>query len=44
VEAAYGSFVNKQNSNYQIQVGIDFRFGRCPEIAEPSALDLIATA
>jgi len=39
--AAYGSFVNKEHSNYQMQVGVILRYDRCPEIAEPSALDLV---
>jgi hypothetical protein len=42
--AAYGSFVNKENANYQIGIGVVFRYDRCPELRKPDALDLIASA
>ena len=44
LSAAYGSFVEKNGSNYQIQVGVIFRYDRCPEIANDDALDLVAAA
>ncbi len=44
LSAAYGSFVNKEHSNYQIQMGVLFRYERCPELRQADAIDLIATA
>ena len=44
LSAAYGSFVNKENSNYQIQMGVVFRYDRCPELQQANAIDLIASA
>jgi hypothetical protein len=44
LSAAYGSFVNKETSNYQIQLGVVFRYERCPELRQPDAIDLIASA
>jgi hypothetical protein len=44
LSAAYGSFVNKENSNYQIQMGVLFRYERCPELQQADAIDLIASA
>lgn len=44
LSAAYGSFVNKESSNYQIQTGVVFRYERCPELRQPDAVDLIASA
>jgi hypothetical protein len=44
LSAAYGSFVNKETSNYQIQLGVVFRCERCPELRQPDAIDLIASA
>ena len=44
LKAAYGSFVRKKGSNYQIQMGVVFRYDRCPELARPDAIDLIAAA
>ena len=41
LSAAYGSFVKKENSNYQIQLGVMFPYSRCPELAGQDALDLI---
>jgi hypothetical protein len=42
--AAYDSFVDKKSSNYQIQVGVAFRYERCPELRKDSAIDLVAKA
>ena len=44
LSAAYGWFVVKQGSNYQIQVGVVFRYDDCPEFRDPKALDLVAAA
>jgi hypothetical protein len=44
LSAAYGSFVNKESSNYQIQLGVVFRYERCPELRHAHAIDLIASA
>jgi len=44
LSAAYGSFVNKESSNYQIQIGVMFRYDRCPELRDADAIDLIASA
>jgi hypothetical protein len=44
LEAGYGSFINKQGSNYEIQLGAIFRYERCPELRHPNATDLIARA
>jgi hypothetical protein len=38
LSAAYGSFVNKEGSNYEMQMGVLFPYERCP------ALELIAAA
>lgn len=42
LSAAYGSFSNKEGTNYQIQMGVVFAYERCPEIRGTNALDLIA--
>ena len=42
--AAYGSFVNKQGSNYEIQVGVQFPYERCSKLNQPDAIGLIAEA
>ena len=42
--AAYSSFVNRENTNYQIQIGVVFRYEHCPELRKTDALDLIAGA
>lgn len=44
LSAAYGSFINKEGSNYQIQIGVLFRYERCPELQQAIAIDLIAEA
>ncbi len=44
LSVAYGSFVNKEGSNYQIQVGMLFPNDECPDIREPTGIDLIAQA
>ena len=44
LSAAYGSFVNKESSNYQIQIGVVFSYERCPELRQVDAIDLIASA
>jgi hypothetical protein len=43
LSAAYGSFVNKESSNYQIQIGVMFHYDRCPELRQAKAIDLIAS-
>ena len=42
--AAYGSFAEKEGTNYQIHIGALFRHERCPELQRPDASDLIAEA
>jgi hypothetical protein len=42
--AAYGAFVNKEGTNYQIQIGVLFRYERCPELRRADSIDLIAEA
>jgi hypothetical protein len=42
--AAYGAFVDKAGSNYQIQMGAVLRYDRCPELRAADAIDLIARA
>jgi hypothetical protein len=44
LSAAYGSFVAKESSNYQIQMGVVFRYERCRELRQADAIDLIASA
>ena len=44
LSAAYGSFVNKENANYQIQMGVVFRYECCPELRNADAIDLIEAA
>jgi len=44
LSAAYGSFVNKENSNYQIQIGSLFRYEHCPELQQAHAIDLLVSA
>lgn len=44
LSAAYSSFVHKAGSNYQMQMGVLFRYDRCSQIQKPDALDLIAEA
>jgi hypothetical protein len=44
LSAAYGSFVNKESTNYQIQMGVVFRYEHCPELREAGTIDLIAGA
>ena len=44
LSAAYGSFVNKESTNYQIQMGVAFPYEHCPELREANAIDLIAGA
>lgn len=44
LKAAYGSFVGKKGSNYQIQMGVVFRYDRCPELANPDAIALVAAS
>lgn len=44
LSAAYDAFINKEGSNYQIQVGIIFPFETCPGLNQPEAIDLIAAA
>jgi hypothetical protein len=42
LSAAYGSFVKKRGSNYQIQIGAIFRYDRCPELRSADAIGLLA--
>jgi hypothetical protein len=42
LSAGYGSLVNKESSNYEIQIGVVFCYERCPELREADAIDLIA--
>ena len=42
--AGYGSLISKEGSNYQIQIGVVFRYERCQELREVNAIDLIASA
>ncbi|MVT68362.1 hypothetical protein GPL21_25020 [Bradyrhizobium pachyrhizi] len=44
LSAAYNSFVHKEGANYQIQMGVHFRYDRCPELGKVNALDLVAEA
>lgn len=44
LDAAYGAFINKDGTNYQMQMGMHFRYEHCAEIRQPTALDLIAKA
>jgi hypothetical protein len=44
LSAAYSSFANKEGSNYQIQMGVLFRYERCPELRRADAIDLVAAA
>jgi hypothetical protein len=44
LSAAHRAFSDKQGSNYQIQMGVLFRYDRCPELKRPEAVDLIAQA
>lgn len=42
--AAYSAFVEKEGSNYQIQVGVVFPYQACRELQHESAIDLLAQA
>jgi hypothetical protein len=42
LSAAYGSFLNKHGSNYQIQIGAVFRYDRCPELQRDDSIKLIS--
>jgi hypothetical protein len=44
LSAAYGSFAKKNGSNYQIQMGVIFRYERCPELRQADAIDLIVAS
>lgn len=44
LSAAYGSFVNKNGSNYQIQIGVLFPYEHCPELRNPTSISMIAGA
>lgn len=44
LSAAYDSFVNKEGSNYQIQVGVVFPFESCHALSSPAAIELFAKA
>ncbi|MFL9828077.1 hypothetical protein [Rhodoplanes sp. SY1] len=44
LSAGYSAFVQKRGSNYQIQLGVQFPYDRCPEVAEASSLTLIRDA
>lgn len=42
--AGYGSFVSKESSNYQMQLGVVFPYEHCPELKEGSSIGMIASA
>jgi hypothetical protein len=44
LQAAYGAFVSKAGSNYQMQIGVLFPYERCPELRQADSLELIARA
>jgi hypothetical protein len=44
LSAGYNSFVNKEGSNYQIQMGVLFPYNRCPELRRENATELVAAA
>ena len=44
LDAAYGSFVDKQGANYQIQMGVLFRYEHCPELPESDAAAMVEAA
>ena len=44
LKTGYSSFVSKEGSNYEIQLGAIFRYERCPELRHPHATDLITRA
>jgi hypothetical protein len=44
LSAAYGAFADKKGSNYQIQMGVIFRYERCPELKQENAINLIAAS
>ena len=44
LSAAYASFVNKEGSNYQMQMGVVFRYEQCPELRQADAIELIVAA
>jgi hypothetical protein len=44
LSAAYSSFAHKEGTNYQIQMGVLFRYDRCPELRRANAVDLVAAA
>jgi len=44
LQAAYKAFINKAGSNYQIQIGVLFPYERCPDLQDPSSIDMIAAA
>ena len=44
LSAAYDAFINKEGSNYQIQIGVIFPFEKCPALCHPDAVDLFAAA
>lgn len=44
LSAAYGSFAQKGGTNYQIQMGVLFRYDRVPELRQENAVELIAAS
>ncbi len=44
LSAGFGSFLNKNGSNYEFQIGVNFLFDRCPGLQTREALTLIAKA
>ncbi len=44
LSAAYGSFAHKKGANYQIQMGVIFRYERCPELRHEDSLELVAAS
>jgi len=44
LSSGYAAFVNKEGSNFQIQMGVIFRYERCPELRQAEAIQMIAQA
>ncbi len=44
LSAAYDSFVNREKSNYEIQMGALFSYQRCPELRQADAIDWLVRA
>jgi hypothetical protein len=44
LSAAYGALTKKKGSNYQVQIGVLFKYDKCPAIRTLQAIDLVAKA